>query len=299
MGLFSSGASILGGLGSIAGGLFGGGGGDEASDGELAAQAAQYQQSLFAIDAYKKYQQLYNDYYWPIETELAKYGLESTKKSIPYMGRMRDYQLGRGDELIQLAQDTNASLDQNKKNLIQRLIEGEDVLADRYRSTASNDIAAAYAQQRNNLTNRMAQYGINPNSGSWANQFGTMARDEALAQAAGRTSATRQAEDDSLNRQMQALNLYTNPSMLYDNSVGTTPGVSVGTLLNGAGNASVSSSLMGRQMQANQNMWGGIGSGLGMLGGGLDSLFGRSGSGSGGVSGIVGKIAGGIGNMFS
>ena len=273
--MFSAGSSILGGIGGIGGGLFGGDGGES----ELAesAMAAQAKQLAFMNDAYDKYASLYKEYYWPIETQLAGNYLDNLNTATPYMQTMRNYQLNRGNELINLAQDTNPVLDENRKSLIQRLTEGEDVLANRYRSDASNDVAASFAQQRGNLTNQMAQYGINPNSGSWASQSAKLGRSEALAQAAARTNASRAAEDTSLSRQNQALSLYTTPTMQYSLGNAPTPGLSVGSMIgSGAG---------GYKTSNGSDMWSSVGSGLGMIGSGLDwlgSSFGGSGSGAGG-----------------
>lgn len=273
MGLFSAGASIIGGLGSIAGGLLGGGGSKKLSAAERAAMRAEYNQTKFIGDVYDKYSSLYNNYYWPIETELAKAGLENTKKYVPYAARMRDYQLDRGDELIQLAKDTNQTLDDNKKNLITRLVEGEDVLAQRWRDTASNDVNTSYNLQYKNMLDNLNQYGINPNSGTWLSQMGMYDRSRALAHASARTTATRSAEDESLNRQTQALNLYTNPTMQYALDKGS-PGASISTLLgHGTSMSGASSALNSRQQAASNGSWSmGLG-GLGMLGGGLDNMM--------------------------
>lgn len=271
--MFSAGSSILGGLGSIGGGLFGGDGGE--SDLADSAMAAQQKQLDFMNQAYDKYTSLYNQYYWPIESQLASNYLDNLTVATPYMQTMRNYQLGRGNELIDLAKETNPVLDQTRKSLIQRLTEGEDVLANRYRTDASNDVAASFAQQRGNLTNQMAQYGINPNSGSWASQATKLGRSEALAQAAARTNASRTAEDTSLSRQNQALSLYTTPTMQYSLGNAPTPGLSVGSMMGGGAGSYKTSN--------GSDMWGSVGSGLGMIGSGLDwlsSSFGGSGASS-------------------
>lgn len=273
-GMFSAGSSILGGLGSIGGGLFGGGG----EENEMAdmASGVSKQQLKFLGDIYNKYSSLYNDYYWPIETQLASNYKDNLETATPYMKTMRNYQLGRGNELIDLAKDTNPVLDASRKTLIQRLTEGEDVLANQYRTDASNDIANSFAQQRSNLNNQMAQYGINPNSGSWAAQSAKLGRSEALAQAAGRTNASRTAENTSLSRLGQAQSLYTTPSMQYSLGNAPTPGLSLGSMM--GGNAA-----SGYKTSNGSDMWGSLGSGLGMLGTGLDSmssLFGSFGGGS-------------------
>lgn len=273
--MFSAGSSILGGLGSIGGGLFGGDGGES----ELAdsAMAAQQKQLDFMNQAYDKYASLYNSYYWPIETQLASNYLDNLTTATPYMKTMRNYQLNRGNELIDLAQDTNPVLDENRKSLIQRLTEGEDVLANRYRSDASNDVASSFAQQRASLANQMAQYGVNPSSGSWASQASKLGRSEALAQASARTNASRTAEDTSLSRMSQANNYYTTPSMQYSLGNAPTPGLSVGSMLGGGAGSYKTSN--------GSDMWSSVGSGLGMVGSGLDwlgSSFGKFGGSSSG-----------------
>lgn len=288
-GLMSIGGSLFGGGGG--GGLFGGGG-DELSPEEEAALEMQMAQYQFGKNIYNKYNQLYQDYYWPIEEFQAGNYLTDIKEARPYEERMRDYQLGRGDELIQLAQDTNSTLDENKKSLIRRLTEGEDVLADRYRSQATADVAAAYGQQKNALNQQMSLYGVNPNSGAWANQNTSMAQNQALNMAGARTQATRQAEDTSLQRQAQALNYYTNPSMLYD--YGTiTPGLSVSQALGGSGGGGVGQSATGGSGSTSGSSGGlnGLFSGMSMLGGGLD-YFSNTSSGLG----TLGKA---FGNLFT
>ena len=265
MDIFSAGASIIGGLGSMAGGLFGGGGNEKSYLEEL-QEAVATKQLEFQGDILDTYRNLYGDYYWPIEEFTAGNYLTDIKQARPYQERMRDYQLGRGDELIALATDTNPILDENKKSLIRRLTEGEDVLADRYRSQASNDVAASYGQQRSNLNNQMALYGINPNSGAWANKSTSLSQGEALAQANARTNASRQAEDVSLQRQAQALNYYTNPSMLYDPGT-ITPGMSLDSFMGGSGGGGVGRSSSSSGGSGGEN---GIFSGLASIGSGLD-----------------------------
>lgn len=268
-GLFSAGANILGGLGGIGGGLFGGG--KSKSYEEILQEKANEKRLEFQIDALKKYRNFYNDYYWPIEGFNASNYYTDIKTARPYEERMRDYQLGRGDELIGLASETNPILDENKKSLIRRLTEGEDVLADRYRGQASADVASAFNQQRTGISNQMAQYGINPNSGAWANQMNSIGRSEALAQAGARTNATWQAEDTSLQRQMQAQNYYTNPTMQYDPGT-ITPGYSMSQLLGGSGGIGSRTSGNSGANASGNSIWGTLGSSLGLLGGGLDTL---------------------------
>ena len=268
-GLFSAGANILGGLGGIGGGLFGGG--ESKSYEEILQEKANEKRLEFQIDALNKYHNFYNDYYWPIEGFNASNYYTDIKTARPFEERMRDYQLGRGDELIGLASETNPILDENKKSLIRRLTEGEDVLADRYRGQASADIASAFNQQRTGISNKMAQYGINPNSGAWANQMNSIGRNEALAQAGARTNATWQAEDTSLRRQMQAQNYYTNPTRQYDPGT-ITPGYSMSSLLGGGGGVGSRTAGNRGANASGSSIWGTLGSSLGLLGGGLDTL---------------------------
>lgn len=268
-GIFSSVGNILGGLGGIGGGLFGGG--KKKSYEEILQEKANEKKLEFQINALDKYKGFYNDYYWPIEGFNAANYYTDIQAMRPYEERMRDYQLTRGDELINLASETNPVLDDNKKNLIRRLVEGEDVLADRYRGQASADVSSAFNQQRNSLTNQMAQYGINPSSGAWANQMGNMGRSEALAQAGARTNASWQAENTSLQRQMQAQNYYTNPTMQYDPGT-ITPGFSMSNLFGSGGGSGGRSYGQGSGDSSGNSVWGTLGSSLGLLGGGLDSL---------------------------
>ena len=267
-GIFSAASSILGGLGGI-GGMFGGG--SEPSYEEILQGKANESRLEFQIDALDKYKGFYNDYYWPIEGFNAANYYTDIKKARPYEERMRDYQLGRGDQLVNLASATNPLLDDNKKSLIRRLTEGEDVLADRYRGQASADVASSFGQQRSALNSQMAQYGLNPNSGAWASQMSNMGRNEALAQAGARTNAAWKAEDTSLQRQAQALNYYTNPTMQYDPGT-ITPGYSMSSLLGGSGGVGGRGAGVSGANAGGGDVWQSLGSNLSLLGGGLDVL---------------------------
>lgn len=263
--------SIAGGLLSGAGGLFGGKGGQ--SGVQKQAKDLAFQQLLLQKDAVNTYNRLYNKYYWPIEEFIAGNYYDDIREARPYQMKMRDYQLNRGDELIDLAEDTNPILDEDRKSLIRRLTEGEDVLANRYRSQTSADITSAFNNQRNQDFRNMSSMGINPNSGAWANYGTTMGQNEALAQAAGRTSATWQAEDTSLQRQATAQNYYTNPSMLYD--AGTiTPGMSIGSL---TGSASQNAALGLSGQKNSGNFWNSMGSAIEGIAGGIGSIGGALG----------------------
>lgn len=267
-GVFSAASSILGGLGGI-GGMFGGG--SEPSYEEILQAKANESRLEFQIDALDKYKGFYNDYYWPIEGFNAANYYTDIKKARPYEERMRDYQLGRGDQLVNLASETNPLLDDNKKSLIRRLTEGEDVLADRYRGQASADVASSFGQQRSALNSQMAQYGLNPNSGAWASQMSNMGRNEALAQAGARTNAAWKAEDTSLQRQAQALNYYTNPTMQYDPGT-ITPGYSMSSLLGGSSGVGGRGAGVSGANASGGDVWQSLGSNLSLIGGGLDVL---------------------------
>ena len=264
--------SIAGGLLSGAGGLFGGKGGQ--SGVQKRAKQLAYDQYGLMLDAVNKYHSLYNQYYWPIEEFMAGNYYDDIKAARPYQISMRDYQLNRGDELIDLAEDTNPILDEDRKSLIRRLTEGEDVLANRYRSQTSADITSAFNNQRNQDFRNMASMGINPNSGAWANYGTTMGQNEALAQAAGRTNATWQAEDTSLQRQAEAQNYYTNPSMLYDSGT-ITPGMSIGALTSGASQNAIAG--LGSQSGNGGDFWKSMGSAITGITGGIGKIGGAFG----------------------
>lgn len=265
--------SVISGVGSIAGGLLSGagglfGGGDEPSPEEKLAGQLGMAQMGFQLEALNKYGSLYNDYYWPIEEFIAGNYLTDIQAARPFEERMRDYQLGRGDQLIGLANETNPILDESRKSLIRRLTEGEDVLADRYRTQASADITQSFANQKAQQSRNLASMGVNPNSGAWANYSTSMGQSEALAQAAGRTSASRLAEDTSLQRMAQAQNYYTNPTMQY-NAGTIQPGMSISEL---TGSATQNSALGAQGQQQQGDFWGSMGSAVGGITSGLAGI---------------------------
>ena len=247
--------SLVGAGLSLAGNLFGGGGDKGGSTG------TQYV-SPFMEPAMNKYKDLYENYYWPIEENLAKWYQEDIGAARPYDVRMRDYQLGRGDELVNFAQETNPILDNTKKDLIRRLTEGEDVLANRMRTQAGVDVDTSFNKQRQQDLRSLGMYGINPNSGAFRSSLNNMGSQQATAQAAARTMASRQAEDTSLQRQNQALGLYTNPSRQFD--AGTLkPGISVEGLLNAGTNQAQTALKQGSYADAgDKDRWSGISSGV-------------------------------------
>lgn len=205
----------------------GGGGGDEKE------QTSSQSNPMFDVmaplmkDAVAKYQQLYGDYYWPMEETLAGNALRWTQGARPYDERVQDYLMKRSDQVLGVAEETNPLLDESRKDLIRRLVEGEDVLADRYRSSAAADTSASFAQQRSQMQDKMSQLGINPNSGAWASSLGNLGSQEALGSASAMTQATRSAEDESLKRQITAQDMYTNPNRLLGEAQ---PGLNMNTL---------------------------------------------------------------------
>ncbi len=274
---------MWGAIASIGGGLISGLGSMLGSSSSSSGESSEYTGALkqlgidstkFQYQALDKYSDLYQNYYWPIEEQLAQYYKEDLEAARPYEQIMRDYQLWRGNDLIKLAFETNPTLDENKKDVIRRLTEGEDVLRDRYRTTASADVSAAYDNQRDQDMRQMNTMGINPNSGAYVNYTSTMGNNEALAQAGARTNAAWQAEDTSLQRQMEANNWYTNPSMLY-NQGQIQPGMSVSNFNYGTsgGGSSYGYGSSSSSSSSGGDMWGGIGSAFGGIMGGMDRLF--------------------------
>jgi hypothetical protein len=150
-----------------------------------------------------------------------------------YEGQV-DYYAQRLDEQLGLAKEVNPLLDENQKSLIRKLVEGEDVLADRLRSTATADVGAAYASQREQDARAMGLAGINPNSGQMQNYLNRMGQSQALAEASARTQASRDAEDLALTRQATALNYYQSAQLPNYNtsSSGTTLGQAQGFATN-------------------------------------------------------------------
>lgn len=283
--------SIIGGGLSLAGSVLGGLGGGKQKKSYL-----QKRQEQLAIedmnrknDFMGKYNDLYNKYYFPMEETAAQDYIADYGKYRPYQQNMMNYQLGRGDELIDMAKETNPMLDANRKDIIRRLTEGEDVLRDRMQTEASTDMQSAMDAQKEQGLRSMNMYGVNPNSGAFGSFMSNMTTTSALGQAGARTQASRQAEDLSLERGMQAQNMYTNPNMLFTPNR-PQPGMSAGqfmgsSALGGGGGMSSGGSSGGGG--GGGDFWGGIGSGVGGLMNGLGGLFG-SGGGSGGGSSNTG-----------
>lgn len=298
--------SIIGGGLSLAGSIVGGlSGGKEELSAEQRAQKEMNLKDMFRHNwMMDEYQNLYDQYYLPIEETLAKDYMTDYGMQRPYYERMRNYQLGRGDQLIDMAKETNPLLDESKKSIIRRLTEGEDVLRDKMRTEASLDVANAFDASREQGIRNMNMYGINPSSGAFSSFMSNMGTSQALGQAGARTQAARQAEDLSLSRALQAQSMYTNPNMAFS-PTRPTPGMSPAQILGGSSGSMSSAGGSGGQQGGSGggsggDFWSGIGSGLGGLINAGSSLFGgSSGSKSGGTgigtSGWTGGLGGGSG----
>lgn len=168
----------------------------------------------------------YQNKYWPLEDLYIDYTMEDVQTLRPSYEKQVDYYAQRLDEQLALAKEINPQLDETQKSLIRKLVEGEDVLADRMRSQATADIGAAYGSQREQDMRAMGLAGINPNSGQMQNYMNRMGASQALAEAGARTNATREAEDLALQRQATALNYYQSAQLpeYSANSSGTSLG---------------------------------------------------------------------------
>lgn len=159
-------------------------------------------QDAFAQEMWDRYKNLY----WPLENLNIQYTMEDLQTLRPAYQQQVQYQAQRLQEQLAQAKELNPILDDTEKNLIRKLVEGEDVLADRMMSQATADVGAAYGSQREQDMRAMGLAGINPNSGQMMNYMANMGRSQALSEATARTQASRQAEDIAISRQSQALN---------------------------------------------------------------------------------------------
>ena len=170
----------------------------EANDAASALYDKQAEWLGLQIDRYK-------NIYWPYEDLQYQYAIEDMLSARDENIAMRDYWEQRTLEQIDQAKTLNPILDENEKSLIRKLVEGEDVLADRYRSQATADVQSAFGSQREQDMRAMGLAGINPNSGQMQNYMNRMGAAQALSEAGARTSATRLAEDTALQRQATAM----------------------------------------------------------------------------------------------
>lgn len=203
------------------------------------AFASAKKQDAYAQEMWNRYKNLY----WPLEDLNIKYQTEDLQTLRPAYQQQVQYQAQRLQEQLAQAKELNPILDDTEKSLIRKLVEGEDVLADRLMSQATADVGAAYGSQREQDMRAMGLAGINPNSGQMQNYMNRMGQSQALAEATARTQASRQAEDLAISRQSQALN-YMKGAQLPTYQV--TPSVNTG---------SISSALSGNNYTGLANMY--------------------------------------------
>ena len=197
----------------------------------------------------------YKEKYWPLEDLNIQYTMEDMQTLRPAYANQVNYQAQRLNEQLAQAQYLNPILDDTEKSLIRKLVEGEDVLADRYMSQATADVGAAYGSQREQDMRAMGLAGINPNSGQMMNYMSNMGRSQALSEATARTQAARQAEDTAISRQSQALN-YAKGATLPTYQV--TPSVSTSGISSTLGSLSPSYTGLANMYNTNaQNSWNG------------------------------------------
>lgn len=175
--------------------------------------------------------------YWPLENLNVQYEMEDLQALRPSYQRQVAYQGQRMDEQLAQAKELNPLLDDTEKSLVRKLVEGEDVLAERMMNEATTDVANAFGTQREQDTRAMGLAGVNPNSGQFANYTNRMGQSQALAEAGARTQSSRQAEELAISRQSAALNYRSGAQLpTYDVNTSVDSGAILGGL-GGSGNA--------------------------------------------------------------
>lgn len=206
-------------------------------------------QDAYAAEMYERQKQKY----WPLEDLQIQYTMEDLQNLRPLAQAQVQYASDRGLADIAKNRELDPLYDETEKSLIRKLTEGEDVLRDRMMNEASANVAASYAQQREQDKRTMGMAGINPNSGAFANYLSRTGTNQALAEAMGRTQASRQAEDLALSRQSQALNYRKGASLP---SYQFTPSVSSSSVASGLGGVtSGAANLAGQYNQSAQAGW--------------------------------------------
>lgn len=187
-------------------------------------------QDAYAKEAWNRQKELY----WPLEDLQIQYSLEDLKTLRPAYQNQINYQAQRLDEQLEQSKYLNPLIDSTERDLLGKLMEGEDVIAERLMNQASADISLAYGAQRESDLRSLGVAGVNPNSGQTTNYLSRLGTSEALAQATGRTQAARQAEELAINRQSTALNYARGaelPSYTINGSVDSS------TIIGGLGNS--------------------------------------------------------------
>lgn len=234
------------------------------------AFATAEKQDEYAQAMWDRYQQKY----WPLEDLNIQYTMEDLQTLRPAYQQQVQYQAQRLQEQLAQAKELNPILDETEKSLIRKLVEGEDVLADRYMQQATADVGAAYGSQREQDVRAMGLAGINPNSGQMMNYMSNMGRSQALSEATARTQAARQAEDTAISRQSQALN-YMKGAQLPTYQI--TPSVTTSGISSTLGGLSSSyTGLAGMYNQNAQDSWNGANVLLNKLTSGKYGNVGRS-----------------------
>lgn len=204
--------------------------------------------------------------YWPLEDLNILYSMEDLQTLRPLGVAQAQYAVDRGLADIQQQRELDPLYRDTEKSVIRKLTEGEDIIRDRLMNQATADVAAGYAQQREQDMRSMGMAGINASSGAYSNYMNRMGSQQALSEAMGRTQASRQAEDLALSRESQALNYRKGASL---QTYQATPSVNSSSILSGLGSASTGSmGLANMYMQDAQNSWNGAGRGIQRLTGG-------------------------------
>lgn len=238
---------------------------------KAANQASKYADLAFgSIEKQDEYAseawQRQKEKYWPLEDLNIQYSMEDLQTLRPLGQAQAQYAVDRGLADIQQQRELDPLYRDTEKSVIRKLTEGEDVIRDRLMNQATADVAAGYAQQREQDTRAMGMAGINANSGAYANYMNRMGSQQALSEAMARTQASRQAEDLALSRQSQALNYRKGASL---QTYQATPSVNSSSILSGLGSAGGNSAnLAGMFNQQAQNSWAGAARGLQYLTGG-------------------------------
>jgi hypothetical protein len=126
-------------------------------------------------------------------------------------------------------------LDASRTNLLTQLTQNKDDLTQRYMDTASTNVSQAYGSARANQDRDLWMKGINPNSGAAANNDLVSFQTQAAQDAAARTQAARQAENDAISRQSQAANFQAGIPLPTYQTTGTVNPSTVTSAMSGSG----------------------------------------------------------------
>lgn len=206
MGWLDTAGSVLGTVGNIAGTAYDIYQGFQSNKlankyADMAGASSALQQQ-YAKELYDRQKSLY----WPLENIQVQYQTEDIQNMRPYYQNQLNYYGQRLNQQIENQKTLDPIFDQTEQDLIKKLVEGEDVLSERYRNQAAVDVGQAFGSQREQDIRNMGLAGINPNSGQYSNYLNRMGTQEALAKSGAMTQAARSAEDTAISRQSTALN---------------------------------------------------------------------------------------------